>query len=222
MKLSERLYAYIWTDYRANNCNSYVVRSGSSMMLIDPGHRVFLPRLFQSMKRDGLDPREVALVAVTHCHPDHFEGAEEFGRLGAQVAMSRRETEFFEEIGPYFARMMGLKIPELHVDVYLEEGDLEIGGERFEVIHTPGHSPGEMSLFWEGTAALFSGDVIFPQGVGRTDFPGGDGALLKASIERLRAYRPALLLSGHGDILSGRDAVEKNFEMVRRAYFDYL
>ncbi len=221
MKLSEHLYAYIWTDIRANNCNTYVVRS-TSTMLVDPGHRAFLPRLFQLMKRDGLDPRQVSLVVLTHCHPDHFEGAEEFARFGAHIAMSRQETEFFKEIGPYFARMMGLNLPELEVDLYLEEGDLEIGTQHFDVIHTPGHSPGEMSLFWRETGALFSGDVIFPQGVGRTDFPGGDGALLKASIGRLRTCRPTMLLAGHGEILSGRKDVERNFDYIERAYFDYL
>lgn len=221
MKLSEKLYAYIWTDFRANNCNTFVVRS-KALMLIDPGHKAFLPRLFQSMKRDGLDPRQVTLVVVTHCHPDHFEGAEEFARLGAHIAMSRQETEFFKEIGPYFARMMGLKLPECPVDLYLEEGELEVGDEHFQVMHTPGHSPGEMSLFWKETGALFSGDVVFPQGVGRTDFPGGDGALLKASIARLRACRPTILLAGHGEVLAGAQEVERNFDIIEKAYFDYL
>jgi hydroxyacylglutathione hydrolase len=221
MKISEKLYAYIWRDTRANNCNTYIVRSGVTI-LIDPGHRMFLPRLFQGMKRDGLDPEEVKLVLLTHCHPDHMEGSQDFCKMGARVAMSREEENFLKEIGPYFARMMGMKMPEVALDFYLQEGDLTCGEERFRVLSTPGHSPGEMSLLWEETGTLLSGDVIFPQGVGRTDFPGGDGTLLKASIDRLRTYKPAMLLSGHGEIISGAEEVERNFEMVRRAYFDYL
>jgi len=221
MRISEKLYAYIWTDPRANNCNTYVIRSGTTM-LIDPGHSAFLPRLFQGMRRDGLRPEEVRLVVITHCHPDHMEGSQDFAKMGARIAMSREEEDFLKEIGPFFARMMGMKMPEVMLDLYVQEGELVVGEERFQVIHTPGHSPGEMSLFWEETGALFSGDVVFPQGVGRTDFPGGDGGLLKASIKRLRTYVAAMLLSGHGEIVSGQEAVEKNFELIQRAYFDYL
>jgi len=221
MKISEKLYAYIWSDPRANNCNTFIIRSGTAMV-IDPGLRAFIPRLYQGMRRDGLEPEEVRLVVVTHCHPDHMEGSQEFAKLGARVAMSREEEHFLKEIGPHLARMLGMKMPDISLDLYLEEGELAVGEEQFQVLHTPGHSPGEMSLFWKQTGVLFSGDVIFQQGVGRTDFPGGDGGLLKASIERLRALHPTMVLSGHGEIVSGREAVDKNFELVKRAYFDYL
>lgn len=222
MKISESLYAYVWRDTRANNCNTYVVRCGLTTLVIDPGHKAFISRLFQGMKRDGLNPEEVTLVVNTHCHPDHLEGSRDFAKLGAKIAMSREEEEYLKEIGPVFARMMGMTMPEIPVDLYLQEGDLMVGNQRFQTLHTPGHSPGEMSLFLDQVGALFAGDVLFPQGIGRTDFPGGDGRLLKASIERLRALKPAMLLSGHGEIISGRDAVEKNFELIERTYFEYL
>jgi len=71
------------------------------------------------------------------------------------------------------------------LDFYLGEGDLEVGEHRFQILHTPGHSPGSVSVYWPERKALFTGDVLFPGGLGRTDLPGGNGAQLKESIRRL-------------------------------------
>jgi glyoxylase-like metal-dependent hydrolase (beta-lactamase superfamily II) len=222
MKIREHLYGYIWTDYRANNCNTFLIRSEKSACLVDPGHRAFLPQLLQSMRNDGIPRELVTSVIVTHCHPDHLEGALDFRKQGAVLGIHRREEDFLKEIGPYFARMFGWAMPEISFDFYLEEGPLEIGGESFQVLETPGHSPGSISLFWEEPRALFSGDLVFAQGVGRTDFPGGDAKLLKASIRRCRGLKAALLLPGHGECLTTPDEVERNFELVERMYFSYL
>ncbi len=101
-----------------------------------------------------------------------------------------------QEIGGQFYQAFGLEMPELKVDFYLQEGELKLGSKTFQVIHTPGHSPGSISLYWQEKKALFTGDVIFPMGVGRTDFPGGDGNLLRESIERLAGLDAEFLLSG--------------------------
>jgi len=190
--------------------------------VVDPGHRAFLPRLFQSMEADGIRAEDVTSVLLTHGHPDHMEGALALRAKGAKVGIHRDEEAFLQEVGPYFARMMGLEMPDLSFDFHLQEGDLSIGGERFRVLETPGHSPGSVSLYWEEPRALFSGDLIFAQGVGRTDFPGGDGALLKKSIRRCRELGAALLLPGHGETLNTAAEVERNFDTIERMYFDYL
>jgi glyoxylase-like metal-dependent hydrolase (beta-lactamase superfamily II) len=143
-------------------------------------------------------------------------------KTGAKIVIHEKDAEALPRTPPYLLETFSAT-PSPPADVLVKEGDIiQVGKIGLQVIHTPGHSPGEMSLFWEQTGVLFSGDVIFPQGVGRTDFPGGDGSLLKASIERLRTYQPTMLLSGHGEIVSGREVVEKNFELVKRAYFGYL
>jgi len=222
MKIHDKLYGYIWNDYRANNCNSFVVQTGRETWLVDPGHTAFLPRLIQSMEEDGIRADQVTSVLLTHGHPDHMEGASTFREKGARVGIHREDEAFLREVGPAFARMMGLEMPELSFDFYLEEGELDIGGERFRVLETPGHSPGSVSLFWEETGALFSGDVVFAQGVGRTDFPGGDGATLKKSIQRCRNLAASRLLPGHGEMLNTPEEVEQNFAMIERMYFDYI
>ncbi|MFO7738706.1 MAG: hypothetical protein R6V46_09540, partial [Desulfatiglandaceae bacterium] len=70
--------------------------------------------------------------------------------------------------------------------------------------------------------ALFTGDLIFKQGLGRTDLPGGDGGLLKDSIKRISHLEVDYLLPGHGDIISGRDRVNSNFNDVEKTWFGYL
>ena len=222
MKIREHLYAYIWTDYRANNCNTFVIRNDQATCLVDPGHRAFLPQLFESLRKDGIAQEQITSVIVTHCHPDHLEGALDLRKQGAVLGIHRKEEEFLKEIGPYFARMFGWSMPELSFDFYLEEGPLEVGGESVRVLETPGHSPGSISLFWEEPRVLFSGDLVFAQGVGRTDFPGGDGNLLKESIRRCRELQAAMLMPGHGEPLNTPDEVERNFELVERMYFSYL
>lgn len=222
MKIQEGLYAYIWRSLQANNSNSFAVQVGHTTCLVDPGHRAFLPRLLRSMREDGLAPEQVKLVLLTHGHPDHLEGALELQAAGARLAIHKAEEEYLREIGPYFARLLGVEMPTLHFDLYLEEGQFFIGDESFQVIHTPGHSPGSVCLYWERPGVLFSGDLIFPQGVGRTDFPGGDGELLKSSIRKCRRLGARMLMPGHGEPITTASGVERNFEIVERMYFDYL
>jgi hydroxyacylglutathione hydrolase len=222
MKIRDNLYGYIWNDFSANNCNTFIMKNEKAVCMVDPGHEAFLPRLFKSMEDDGISEDEITSVILTHGHPDHMEGARVLREKGAKVGIHRDEEAFLKEVGPYFAQMMGMDMPDLSFDFYLQEGELEVGGERFRVIETPGHSPGSVSLFWEETKAFFSGDLIFAQGVGRTDFPGGDGALLKKSILRCRKLGASILLPGHGEALNTPEDVDRNFETIERMYFDYI
>lgn len=221
MKLTKDLFAFVWRDPRANNCNTYVV-SGGLTLLIDPGHAAYLRRLEQEMARQGLDPRKVGLVIATHAHPDHMEGAEAFGRLSARVAIHEEEAAFAGPLQDAFYRSQGFSPPNLAFSFFLREGDLKVGDHTFQVLHTPGHSPGSVVLYWPEEKALFTGDVLFAGGLGRTDLPGGNGAKLKESIRRLEALDVEWLLPGHGDVLKGKEAVEKNFQAVKATYFDYI
>jgi hydroxyacylglutathione hydrolase len=92
----------------------------------------------------------------------------------------------------------------------------------FEVIQTPGHSPGSICLYWPDKKILFTGDVVFNQGIGRTDLPGGNGKELKESIKKISRLDAEYLLPGHGDIVSGREAVKTNFANIERDWFHYL
>jgi glyoxylase-like metal-dependent hydrolase (beta-lactamase superfamily II) len=93
---------------------------------------------------------------------------------------------------------------------------------NFQVIQTPGHSPGSICLYWSDRKVLFTGDVVFDQGIGRTDLPGGNGRALKESIKSISRLDVEYLLPGHGEIVSGREAVKANFTDIERMWFPYL
>jgi hydroxyacylglutathione hydrolase len=221
MKLDNDLYVYLWEDPYENNCNSYVI-TGEKTLLIDPGHLRHVERLFGLIVRDGLDPAQIDLVIATHSHPDHFEGLEAFRNKRVKIAMARDEERYLSESGRLLFEMMQQPLPEFRIDFYLREGQLQVGEKAFDVLLTPGHSPGSLSIYWRERKALFTGDVIFYGGIGRTDFAEGDPALLGESIERLARLDAELILSGHGEIVRGRDAVLQNFEFIRENFYPYL
>ena len=129
--------------------------------------------------------------------------------------MSRIDYEFvMKHLGP----QMEFPKPAF----FLQEGDVKIGDSSLQVILTPGHSPGSICLYWSEKKALFTGDVIFNQSIGRTDLPGGSGKLLKESITRLAELDVEVLCPGHGDVVVGRENVKKNFKMVKDYWFNYL
>ena len=113
-------------------------------------------------------------------------------------------------------------MPEFKIDLYLQEGEVKLGVQNPSGFSYARAFPGSISLYWPEKKALFTGDVVFPMGVGRTDFPGGDGTLLRQSIERLARLDAEWLLSGHGEVLKGKRNVQRNFSYIRTNYFDYL
>ncbi len=220
MKLDGDLYVYLWRGME-NNCNSYIIK-GDVPLLIDPGHQHLVKSLINRIEKDGNKMEDIKLLIATHAHPDHFEAVQIFSRAGVYTAIHQEEEKFIMEVGREFYGAFGMEMPEYKIDFYLKEGELKLGSKTFQIFHTPGHSPGSISLYWPEKKALFTGDVIFAMGVGRTDFPGGDGHLLRNSIERLADLDVELLLPGHGEIVKGKRNIQRNFAYIRTNFFDYL
>jgi glyoxylase-like metal-dependent hydrolase (beta-lactamase superfamily II) len=220
MQLAEDLYFYPWTQTQINNCNSVLI-AGAAPTLVDPGHSQLYGHVENGMAADGF--RETPpLVVLTHCHPDHLEAAVQLQRSGAKLAMHADEIAYMNGEGRALATALGMNFPEITFDVILGEGGLTLGDETLEVIHTPGHSPGHVCLYWPKHKALIAGDLVFAQGVGRVDFTGGSGEQLKESIKKVAAYDIELLLPGHGPILRGKEQVARNFQVIEQVYFSMI
>jgi len=213
MRLRDDLYAFPWQSFTENNCNSYLIE-GAYRILIDPGHQHLFGELRNSLGSMDIGIEDINLIIATHIHPDHIEAVQAFSSLPTMVTIHEEEYRYFNDaISRY---------PQFEFDFFLTEGLLKAGGEELEIIHTPGHSPGSICIYWPSHKALFAGDVIFEQGVGRTDLPGGSIEQLKNSIKRLSALDIELLLPGHGNIIKGKEQVARNFALVEQVYFGLL
>lgn len=222
MKLIDDIYVYEWTSFFDNNCNSFYIGGGVNA-LIDPGLTKYVPDLLTSMETDGIKREDIRYVINTHSHPDHFEGSELFNdNPDVQIALHENEISFLDEVGGMMYNWFGLDLPNVTIDMILKEGAITLGDETFEIFLTPGHSPGSIALYWPSKKALFSGDVIFAQNVGRTDFPGGDGALLKNSIVELSKLDIDHFLPGHMGIIEGYENIKHNFQYVINTIFHYI
>lgn len=217
MRIAEQLYVYFWTDQRENNCNSIFI-DGKVPLLIDPGLSQRTDILFAKMRTDGIDPSKIRLIMCTHCHPDHFTGVLHFKDRQVRVAISLPEEKFIDEIGRPMYLKHGLSLPDFKIDFYLKDGELTLGKHDFQILLTPGHSPGSLCVYWPRLKVLFAGDLVFMNGVGRTDLPGGDFQRLRESVNRVSQLPANLVVPGHGPPVQGQENVRQNFENVKRTF----
>lgn len=162
-----RVETLVLTEYQSN---CYIVESQGEAMVIDPGGPS--PRILER-----LAGRRVLYIFNTHAHPDHVQGdAYLKERLGAPIVLHQDDVELFRAI-------LG---GTLEPDRLIEEGDvITVGALRFEALHTPGHTPGSVTLLERGTRALFTGDLLFAGSIGRTDFPGGSDTAMRQSLVKI-------------------------------------
>jgi glyoxylase-like metal-dependent hydrolase (beta-lactamase superfamily II) len=143
----------------------------------------------------------IKFIVLTHGHCDHIAGLKEVKEAtGAEIAVHGDDAEYHGQQALAMALAFGLYCPTPPPpDRLLKNGDsIDISDLHFEVIHTPGHSPGGICLL--GNGALFSGDTLFNYGIGRYDLPGGDYAQLMNSLQVSLMALPdeTVVYPGHG------------------------
>jgi glyoxylase-like metal-dependent hydrolase (beta-lactamase superfamily II) len=183
VKIFEDFYAYPWVSNQENNCNTLFI-DGKVPLLIDPGHTHLFDHVVQGMAKDGKAVENVQVVLFTHGHPDHIEAADRFDNSVIR-GISRVEYTYLIDGYRELFLGMGCQLPAKPFKIFLKEGTMRIGDKVLTIIHTPGHSPGGICLYWEEKKVLISGDTVFYMGVGRTDLYGGNADLLVKSIEGL-------------------------------------
>ena len=221
MQVFNQLHAFIWESTTTNNCNSYLI-DGPTRVLIDPGHLNLFGHVKNGLEELDLAIEDIGLVICTHAHPDHIEAIQIFKETRALITIHETEWQLLKDMQSQIAAAYGTNLDSITPDFFLKEGDISINGLELNVLHTPGHSPGSVSLYWPGQKALFAGDLVFKEGVGRTDLPGGNGEQLKNSITRLAQLKTDWILPGHGGIISGTGAVKSNFNEIEHYWFRYI
>ena len=144
----------------------------------------------------------VEQILLTHSHFDHVGGLAKIKDLSNAPISIHPDAVPMLENAVLAANMWQMSIPEPPpADKLLSDGDIvELGDLQLEVLFTPGHAPGHVCFYLKGEGVLFDGDVLFRQGIGRTDLPGGDYATLMDSIRQRLMVLPdeTMVLSGHG------------------------
>lgn len=201
-----RIKSYTLGPY-ATNCYLLWIDGGTDAWIIDAS---FGPkRIIDDVRANGLKPSRLLL---THAHVDHIAGVEEVLRelrppTAAEPAMMIHPDEegWLNDPILNLSGMGGQPVTTRAPDGLLNEGDVLTLGEddrsvSFKVLHTPGHSPGGVSLYCASHGVVLAGDALFAGSIGRTDFPGGDLPTLERSIrgKLYRLPRETTVLPGHG------------------------
>ena len=181
--------------------NAYVLSIGDGkVIVIDPG-------MEPGELLKALDEKKLSVEAIllTHTHFDHIGGVEAIRRRdNCPVYVHAQEADWLTDPELNGSTMWPDICEPVSTDpaeqIIHEEGALTVSGLTFQVMHTPGHSPGSVSFLCK--EQLFSGDVLFKQSVGRTDLPGGSSMELYASIhEKLFKLPPeTVVYPGHGPV----------------------
>ncbi len=221
MQVINNLHAFIWTSMAGNNCNTYLI-DGSTRILIDPGHANAFGHVEQGLASLGLSIDDIGLVLCTHGHPDHFEAIKLFKKTKTLFAMHDLDWQLLSGMSRQMKSFFKTDPNSVEPDFFLGVGELSVNGITLEIFHVPGHSPGSVAIYWSEQHVLFTGDVIFKDGLGRTDLPGGNGELLKQSIIRLKDLNTDYLLPGHGDMILDSPSVKRNFEVLENYWFVHI
>lgn len=183
------------------NCRIISVTGCPFALVIDPGGSIDL--IATHLKKKGLSLKEVWL---THAHLDHCGGvAQLYKTLGRVPLLAHPGEKLLRENIEGIAKLYGItdeileNCPEPTKEIVGGE-TLEFVGQKFEVLFTPGHSPGHLCFYNRQEGVLIAGDTLFAGSIGRTDLPGGDYSLLISSIrEKIFTLPPETrVLPGHG------------------------
>jgi hydroxyacylglutathione hydrolase len=182
------------------NCHIVGCEKTKQAAIIDPGDEA--QRILRAVETLGLT---VGYVLLTHAHFDHIAAAREVVEAtGASLGLHPDDLPLLNAGGgaPFF----GLAAPPLaKPDMRLEaDQEIAVGELRLRVLYTPGHTPGHVTFYEAREGAIFDGDVLFAEGIGRSDLPGGSYEALMRSINQILMSLPdeTLVYSGHGPVTS--------------------
>lgn len=181
----------------ACNCSIFGDEASGEAIVVDPGDDV--EEIQRILERHGL---QVRAIVITHAHIDHIGGAHQLKTFtGAPVYLHPADLAVYDQLEMQAAWLGLWPPPRVQVDRMLAEGDqLKLGGVSFEVLHTPGHTPGSICLWIPAEKKLVAGDTLFRDSIGRTDLPGGDAEQILRSIRDKLLVLPedTFVIPGHG------------------------
>ena len=179
------------------NCYVAANKDTGEALVIDPGASG--EALCERMKKDGLKP---VAILVTHAHFDHIMGAKAIKEtFNIPIYLHEKDKDSLSD-GRINASWMIGRQDVYEADEFLkDEQELDLAGFHLRVLFTPGHTPGGCCYYFPYQNVLFSGDTLFCESVGRTDFEGGSTGTLIRSIKDKLMVLPenTMVYPGHGE-----------------------
>ncbi|MGJ9381765.1 MBL fold metallo-hydrolase [Salipaludibacillus sp. CF4.18] len=180
--------------------NGFVIYNESKeALMIDPGGDE--DKLFTLLAEEDLT---ILAILLTHAHFDHIGGVEAVRKkYKCPVYVHEKEKEWLSQPelnGSGLFQGIESVVANKAEKTFMKQGILEVGSFKCELLETPGHSPGSVSFYFPKEKIIFSGDVLFRGGVGRTDLPGGSHDVLMETIHDKMLTLPddTIVANGHG------------------------
>lgn len=197
---------------QAEDATAFVIVFSDQLVMIDSGVGRSVPVILENIQAAGLDPGQISTLILTHCHIDHIGGAGAIKELtGCRIIVHDLDADAVETGDPTrtAAGWYGRKLTPLIVDQRLtgELTSLSFGGEILHCLHTPGHTPGSISIYLdrEGQRILFGQDIHGPF---HPAF-GSDVDAWAESMQKLLDLEADILCEGHFGIFQTKDRVKK-------------
>jgi glyoxylase-like metal-dependent hydrolase (beta-lactamase superfamily II) len=219
-ELAEGIYFIEGQDDMIPDSNVYVLAdaSGEDLTLVDAGLVGKSSYKLESIQRLGLEIDHIKRIIMTHTHLDHFGCVPEILERvpGAELWVHVEEADPLEQgddrilFGMPALKDMCLSQLDIRPETFFlradrklrDEETLNLGGEPWQVVHIPGHSPGCIALYNASKKILIPGDVVYADyAIGRFDLHGADPAAHKASLYRLSRLEVDMLLPGHNRVM---------------------
>jgi glyoxylase-like metal-dependent hydrolase (beta-lactamase superfamily II) len=188
------------------DCCVYLVDAGTELVLIDSGLGYGLPRIENNIKFFGFEPAKIGYVVATHCHIDHIGGIPILkNNYGTKIIAHELDRAGIEGENDELtaASIYGEILKHVKVDLLLkgEMNEFNIGDVKFHFVHTPGHTPGSISIFID----TIDGRVLFGQDIHGpfSELWGSDLSKWKLSMERLLNLEANILCEGHAGVIRG-------------------
>ena len=204
----------------SKDCSIYLINL-DELIMIDTGAGDSVDIIVKNMEKIGLDPKRLSKIILTHCHIDHVGGADELRkRFGAQIIMHKLDAEIVEKGDKRMtaAYWYGVDFKPMPVDAKIDNPEevIEIGDHRIVCLHTPGHTPGSISVYID----IHEKRVLFGQDIHGPFLPefGANMADWRKSMEKLLALKADILCEGHFGVYRPNENVTEYIERYLEEY----